>query len=60
MSQTIRITSTPDVPLGEITRFEVTARCPHCEEDTSITQSEMNALLAQCQHCDEEFRLYLD
>lgn len=57
---TITIQSTDDNPLGEITRFDVTACCPHCDNDTEVTQSELGGRRVQCQHCDEEFRVYLD
>ncbi len=59
MTQQITMTSASKKPAGEITRFDVTARCPHCENDTSISQDEARRLHVQCQHCDEEFQIYL-
>ncbi len=46
-------------PSGEITRFDVLARCPHCENETSVTQDELRGESVSCQHCDEEFEIYL-
>jgi transcription elongation factor Elf1 len=45
---------------GEIYKFEVTATCPHCAEQTDVTQSEMRSKEVQCQHCDESFQVVLD
>lgn len=59
MMTAISIQQDDDNPLGEISRFEVTARCPHCENDTEVSQDELSCRRVQCQHCDEEFRVYL-
>lgn len=45
---------------GEITRFDVQARCPHCENDTTVFQDELKDGEANCQHCDEVFEIRLD
>jgi transcription elongation factor Elf1 len=59
MMAQITMTSRSSKLVGEITRFDVTARCPHCENDTSVSQDEARRLHVQCQHCDEEFQIYL-
>ncbi|GEM_PF-3350396 len=43
--------------IGEITTFNVIAKCPICENDTQIDQHEMRCEEAQCQHCDEVFEI---
>jgi ribosomal protein S27E len=55
----IRMTIRVAKPSGEITSFNVLARCPHCENETSVTQYELRNESVQCQHCDEEFEIYL-
>ena len=57
---TVIIQAANENPLGEISRFDVTARCPHCDNDTEVSQSELNSRRVQCQHCEEEFRVFLD
>lgn len=59
MTQRIMMTSHGGKSCGEIKRFDVTARCPQCENETSVSQDEVRALAVQCQHCNEEFRIYL-
>ncbi len=44
---------------GEIMRFQVTARCPHCDEETDVLQDELDGGYCQCQHCDESFNISL-
>lgn len=44
---------------GEITRFDVLSRCPHCDNETKVTQDELRNESVSCQHCDEEFEIYL-
>jgi ribosomal protein S27E len=46
--------------LGEITQFDVHAKCPHCENETTVYQSELKDEEAGCQHCDESFQVKLD
>lgn len=55
----IKMTMSGTNPSGEITRFDVLARCPHCENETRVTQDELRGESVQCQHCDEEFEIYL-
>lgn len=45
---------------GEITRFDVKAKCPHCENDTPVFQSELIHGEVGCIHCDEVFEIRLD
>ncbi|WP_368484755.1 hypothetical protein ABZP26_08295 [Pseudoalteromonas sp. SD03] len=45
---------------GKITTFYVLAKCPNCEEETEVHQSELRAEVACCQHCAEEFEIALD
>lgn len=62
MTQQITITNTgaDDLPTGEIVKFDVIARCPHCDNETMVIQSELRNRVAQCQHCDEDFKIYLE
>jgi transposase-like protein len=45
---------------GKITNFEVTAQCPHCDNETKIIQSELKNCEADCQHCNKLFTVELD
>ena len=45
---------------GEITLFDVQARCPHCENHTTVYQNELVDGEVECQHCDESFQIKLD
>ena len=45
---------------GEITYFNVKAKCPHCEQDTQVFQSELIEGEVGCIHCDEVFELEID
>ena len=60
MPQQITMTNNGSQLLGEVKQFDVTAKCPHCENETSVSQYEIRSLTVQCQHCDEEFRIYLE
>ncbi|NOU50236.1 hypothetical protein HG263_06725 [Pseudoalteromonas sp. JBTF-M23] len=42
---------------AEVTKFDVEARCPHCDEDSSVYEDEYKAGYVTCQHCDEEFEV---
>ena len=59
MEQTINMTSPSYGEFGEIVRFDVTARCPYCDNETSVTQDEARFRVVQCQHCDNEFKIVL-
>lgn len=45
---------------GEIKKFEVTAECPYCSEETEVTQDDVSTRTTVCQHCDESFRIVLE
>ena len=45
--------------IGEITDFKVTAKCPHCENETSVTESEIKYESVECQHCHKYFTVQL-
>jgi len=42
---------------GEIVKFEVTARCPYCDEETEVSEIELVVQEVCCQHCDSAFRV---
>lgn len=56
----VKITSDSGKSKGEITRFHVLARCPHCENEASVTQSDLSLEIVQCEHCGYEFGINLD
>lgn len=45
---------------GEIKRFEVTADCPYCAEETNITRYEASDGVVDCQHCEKSFKIILE
>lgn len=45
---------------GEIDRFDVTATCPHCTEETVVHQGELKNAEVTCQHCDKIFTIILN
>ena len=55
----ISMTIRGDKPSGEITRFNVLARCPSCENETTVTQDELSHESVSCEHCGKEFEIYL-
>lgn len=59
MGMKITIRCGNDLLPGEITNFDVVARCPVCGNETSVTEDELRTEVATCQHCDEEFNVYL-
>tara|TARA_Y100000310_G_C20010377_1_gene502669 strand:+ start:221 stop:370 length:150 start_codon:yes stop_codon:yes gene_type:complete len=44
---------------GEIKRFDVTADCPHCGEETDVTREEANDGVVTCQHCDKPYKIIM-
>jgi predicted Zn finger-like uncharacterized protein len=45
---------------GEIVNFLVTAKCPHCTEETAVTKDELGNKEVDCQHCDKSFLIDLN
>nr|WP_321458690.1 hypothetical protein [uncultured Vibrio sp.] len=45
---------------GEITGFDVVAKCPYCEDETSVTEGEAKHGVVECQHCEEYFTISFD
>ena len=46
-------------PSGAITRFDVLARCPHCENETYVEEEELHHESVSCEHCGYEFGIRL-
>lgn len=56
----VKITGHSGKQKGDITSFRVLARCPHCENETDVTKSELSMESVQCEHCCYEFDINLD
>lgn len=56
-STRINMTTVDNDKLGEIVQFNVIACCPHCGNDTHVSQDALSSGHVQCQHCDENFKV---
>lgn len=46
--------------IGEITSFDVVAKCPYCDNETSVHECEAKHGTVECQHCEESFSIHLN
>lgn len=45
---------------GEIVCFAVSVSCPHCTENTDLTQEELAQGECDCMHCKKPFKVILN